>query len=229
MGPKLVPFFKTVTIFFVLFAEDSKLDSYIYCIFKCLPIASLMIFVLLHGMNFSEAYAYSRKILIGLVFSALGDTCLVFKNHGFFLPGVGMFACGHICYALAFGFVPFKPWRALVCTLCATVIYTFLLPGFSGIMVYVGGIYTCLIFLMVWRAVARVEFLDDLWTWTKLCSFIGSMLFVISDFVIAFDRFVAPVPYSHQIIMLTYYAAQLGITLSVVDSQVDCLLKKKAQ
>jgi hypothetical protein len=30
--------------------------------------------------------------------------------------------------------------------------------------------------------------------------------------------FIGKVPYSHQIIMITYYAAQLGITLSVVDS-----------
>ena len=30
--------------------------------------------------------------------------------------------------------------------------------------------------------------------------------------------FICDVPYSHPIIMLTYYAAQLGIALSVVDS-----------
>jgi len=85
--------------------------------------------------------------------------------------------------------------------------------------------YIGLLAVMVWRAVARVQLFDDLWTWTKLCAFAGSLLFIISDFVIAIDEFRYPVPYSHEIIMLTYYAAQLGITLSVVDSQVDALLE----
>ena len=44
------------------------------------------------------------------------------------------------------------------------------------------------------------------------------MLFVISDSVLSYDMFVAELPYSHSIIMLTYYSAQLGITLSVVNS-----------
>ena len=226
VGPKLVPFFKTVTIFFVLFGEDSKLDSLIYCVFKCLPIFSLMIFVLLHGMNFSEAYAYSRKILIGLVFSALGDACLVWKNNGYFLPGVGMFGMAQIMYALAFGFSPLKPGTGVVICTVASLIYLAILPGLKGIMVYVGALYCLVIFMMLWRAVSRVQIFNDLWTWTKLCSCAGAICFVISDFLISFDRFVMPVPYSHQLIMVTYYAAQVGISLSVVDSQVDHLLKK---
>ena len=89
-------------------------------------------------------------------------------------------------------------------------------------------LYIALLATTVWRAVARVQFFGDLWTWTKLCAFAGSLLFIVSDFVIAVDKFRHPVPYSHQIIMVTYYAAQLGITLSVVDSQVDALLENSA-
>jgi len=68
VGPKLVPFFKTLTIYFVLFADEPWLESAVYCVIKCLPIMSLMFFVLLHGMSFSEYYSYSRKV------------CLLFKN-----------------------------------------------------------------------------------------------------------------------------------------------------
>ena len=91
------------------------------------------------------------------------------------------------------------------------------------VMLYIG-----LIAVTIWRAVARVQFFGDLWTWTKLCAFAGSLLFIVSDFAIAIDKFRYPVPYSHPIIMVTYYAAQLGITLSVVDSQVDALLEDSA-
>jgi len=64
VGPKLVPFFKTLTIYFVLFADGSRLESPLYCAIKCLPVVSLMFFVLLHGMSFSEYYSYSRKVAI---------------------------------------------------------------------------------------------------------------------------------------------------------------------
>jgi len=107
----------------------------------------------------------------------------------------------------------------------AVLVYSYLYPGLHGIMVYLVLLYIALLALTAWRAVARVQFFADLWTWTKLCAFAGSLLFVLSDFVIAVDKFRHPVPYSHPIIMLTYYAAQLGITLSVVDSQVDALLE----
>jgi len=61
VGPKLVPFFKTVAIYFVIYGE-SGLESIFHTLIKCLPIASLIIFVLLHGMSFSEYYSYTRKV-----------------------------------------------------------------------------------------------------------------------------------------------------------------------
>lgn len=233
VGPKTVPFFKTVAIFFVLYpSQEPEHASIFFCLFKILPIVSLMIFVLLHGMNFTEAYSYSRKILIGLVFSAAGDLFLAFKNYGFFLHGVGAFAMAQLFYAWAFDIFPFKFYVGLICAAFATSIYYLLLPGLDGVMVYVGAVYAGLIFTMAWRAIARVEFFDDnwrwtpdMWKWTKLCSCIGALCFVISDFTIAFDKFVSPVPYAHVVIMLTYYAAQFHIAVSVVDSQVDEILR----
>ena len=81
-------------------------------------------------------------------------------------------------------------------------------------------IYLSLILAMLWRAVSRLQIFnrDVEWTWTKLCCSLGALCFVISDSVLSFDLFIYDVPYSHPIIMITYYAAQLGIALSVVDS-----------
>lgn len=228
-GPKLVPFFKTVAIFFVLYEGKSVNESFLFCLVKCLPVISLMIFVLLHGMNFSEAYSYSRKILIGLVFSMLGDALLVWQSKGYFVHGLIAFACAHVMYASAFGFRPLKMQRGLVCSVIAGLLYLLLYPGMKNeSMEIFGFLYLFLITIMLWRAVARVKFLNDMWTWTKICSFGGAFFFSISDFVIAYDKFMSPVPYATPIIMITYYIAQLGISMSVVDSQVDELLKKKS-
>ena len=183
-------------------------------------------------MDFSEAYSYSWKILVGLVFSALGDVLLVFKNYGFFVHGIAAFAMAQILYAWAFDIWPLKLYVGAICAAIASTIYMWLLPGLDGIMVYLGMVYCGLIFTMMWRAIARVQFFDDqwrftqdLWKWTKLCSCIGAFFFVLSDFTIAIDKFVTPVPYAHAIIMVTYYAAQFHITVSVVDSQVDEVLR----
>lgn len=80
-----------------------------------------------------------------------------------------------------------------------------------------------LIFVMAWRAGAR---LGKFSSWTKQCSCAGALLFCISDFTIAVNKFTHPVPYSHTIIMVTYYAAQMLIALSVIDSQVEAVLEE---
>lgn len=46
---------------------------------------------------------------------------------------------------------------------------------------------------------------------------LGSILFVISDSIIAFDKFYTPVSNAQVGIMVTYYVAQFGIALSVIE------------
>ena len=179
VGPKLVPFFKTLAIYFVLFGDGSKLESIFYCAIKCLPIISLIIFVLLHGMSFSEYYSYSRKILVGLVFSCFGDAFLVWKSLGYFDHGVAMFAIAQMMYASAFGLTPVNPSAGVACSVLAAMTYSFLFPGLKGSMVYICLIYISLIGFMVWRAIARVQFFNDLWTWTKLCGCAGALCFIV--------------------------------------------------
>lgn len=129
------------------------------------------------------------------------------------------------------------PWQPLY-----TVVYIWAVSWFAGlyyalaydlITSYVVGIlhllvplYILLIFTMAWRAGARVGKLSS---WTKQCSCAGALLFCISDFTIAVNKFSHPVPYSHTIIMSTYYAAQMLIALSVIDSQVDAVIEHSRQ
>lgn len=216
VGPKLVPFFKTVAIYFVLFIPEGN-PSWFACLIKCLPVISLCIFVLLHGMSFGEEYCYSRWILAGLIFSCIGDAFLIdFKQN--LILGLAFFSLAHFAYAYAFGFHPPNFYVGAFCSCVALGMYAVLWPGLEGVMIPATFLYLLLITTMVWRAIARVQPFDDLWTWTKLCSCAGSIMFFISDTTIAINTFRMPVPYSQAIIMATYYAAQLGIALSVVDS-----------
>lgn len=231
VGPKLVPFFKTCTIFFVLFTDTPASETsapWFFCIIKCLPIISLILFVLLNGMNITEYYRYSRRVLIGLIFSCLGDACLVWKKKYFEL-GIGCFAVAQVCYSRAFGWRPLNAYAGVVFGAIGLLVYSFLSSALKGIMVYLVAAYVSVICTMAWRAVARIptfNLFDDSVTWTQMSGCFGAIAFVISDLTLAVDRFVFPLPYAHPIIMITYYAAQFGIALSVVDSQNDAMLAK---
>jgi len=223
VGPKLVPFFKTCAIFFVLFPGDDKSHApWLLCIVKIAPILSLIAFVLLHGISLtSEQYSYSRRILLGLVTSAVGDLFLVFSEQ-FFLYGMAAFGIAQGLYASAFGLYPFNLPAGVAVAATGVTFFTYVTSAMNHtVLVIALGLYTALISTMVWRAIARVQFFDDLWTWTKLCSCVGAVIFAISDGTIAINKFVFPVPFEHVIVMSTYYCAQLLIALSVVDSQTD--------
>lgn len=223
VGPKLVPFFKTCAIFFVLFPGDDKSHApWLLCIVKIAPILSLIAFVLLHGISLtSEQYSYSRRILLGLVCSAVGDLFLVFSDQ-FFLYGMAAFGIAQGLYATAFGLYPFNLPAGVAVAATGVTFFTYVTSTINNsVLVVAIGLYVSLISMMVWRAIARVQLFDDLWTWTKLCSCMGAVIFAISDGTIAVNKFLFPVPFEHVIVMSTYYCAQLLIALSVVDSQTD--------
>ena len=211
-----MPFFKTVAIFFVLFPGAVLRESVWSVLFKCSPIVSLIAFVLMHGMSLSEFHSYSRRIVAGLVFSIIGDAFLVYSSK-YFMHGLVMFAIGHMFYTVAFGFRPLRLARLPPLVVAGGLVYGLLLPGLPSKLVWPTLVYMCCIGVMLWRAVSRVEFSDGLWTWTSMCSFLGAISFIVSDMAIAIVKFRFSFPYSDLFIMSTYYFAQCGIALSVVD------------
>lgn len=236
LGPKLILFFIAVVIYFAVYGDCPQSQCVVYCAFKVLPIIALMIFVVLQDTRRATLCSpYSRKILVGLLFSCLGDAFLVWKEAGYLLHGLLMFALAQALYACAFGFRPLRLRRGVVSLALGASGYLLLYPGLKGKMVFFVLLYVLLISLMNWRAVARWNRgSDERWTSTQ-CSHgvvvvVGSFCFVVSDFVVGIELFLAPVSYSHTIVMATYYAAQFGITMSVIEESRahDARLKEKA-
>ncbi|KAM4554037.1 lysoplasmalogenase TMEM86A [Fundulus diaphanus] len=217
-GPKLVPFFKATCVYFVLWLPTSS-PSWFSALIKCLPIFCLWVFLLAHGFSFLGAHSSARKILAGLIFSALGDAFLIWQEQGYFVHGLLMFAITHILYSSAFGMKPINARAGLVITAASTLCYLLLYPYLSGPFTYLVAVYIALIGFMGWRAIAGLQLANDLWTWTKLSACLGAVLFIVSDLTIAVNKFCFPVPHSRAIIMATYYAAQMLIALSAVECQ----------
>ena len=138
-----------------------------------------------------------RWIVAGLVFSLGGDVALLWPVEGF-LAGLVSFLLGHLCYLVAltrrvrFAARPlaFLAWAAV-----AAAVLTFLWHGVPGELRVPVVVYVCALASMAaqasvaWREAAGTA---DEARWRIVA--IGGALFVLSDAVLATDKFVGGVP-----------------------------------
>ena len=174
----------------------------------------------LQGVTGEAHHSYNRKILTGLVCSAVGDVFLVWHDQDLaFLFGMLCFGCAQVAYILAFGFAPFGLKELVACTVLGSPVVSVVVTGLPSFLLYPILSYGLLLFIMNWRALARFSIKDDI-PWRKIFAACGACLFVISDSCIAVDKFVWAIPGERTIIMITYYAAQLCLSLSVINSRL---------
>eukprot|EP00118_Oscarella_pearsei_P017829 m.179287 g.179287 ORF g.179287 m.179287 type:complete len:235 (+) comp39215_c0_seq1:68-772(+) len=210
----LIPF-TFASIFYLLYwLPGSEDPSFAKLVFKCAPMLCLWWFVYRQGIHKS----YNRRILGGLVFSCVGDGLLVYTND-YFIQGLLAFAVAHGLYGMAFGLRPFKAKVGAVLGVAALISYSFIYPNLKGILTWLCLFYSIMLMLMVWRALARawhyVTKHNKHLPWAT-CLVIGVSLFWLSDLVLAWDAFRMHLPWGKYFVMVTYYAAQLGISLSVI-------------
>ncbi|XP_076274145.1 lysoplasmalogenase TMEM86A-like [Rhynchophorus ferrugineus] len=205
----LLPFFVSVSIYFGISpSNDQPLLSSL--LLKCSPIVCLMYFV--ETVGFKHGFFYPRKILAGLVMGCIGDAVILWQD--LFAPAMLTFGVGHFIYSLAFGFLPLNLGLGSFIYSVAVLQMLYLLPSLPAVYIIPMSLYGILICTCVWRAAVRLNVNP---TVIRLITFIGTVLFVISDFTIAVDKFMFPLPYAQILIMSTYYLAQLAIALSVTE------------
>lgn len=225
IAPFLFPFLKMCCIYFILDLPEED-PSATAAFIKALPVLSLTWLVCLQGVFHGDVpnhfITYNRRILMGLLFSIVGDILLVWQMYElYFLLGMLSFACAQICYISAFGFVSFGLKEFIPSLVGVGAVIAILYPCVpSGPLVYMVPIYSLLVATMAWRSLACFSFNNGIIPWRKIFSAIGAILFVISDTCIAFNKFCFPVPFERPVIMITYYAAQLCLSLSVINAQL---------
>lgn len=229
VGPKLVPFFKTVIVYFVAWLPKDNPSAFAALI-KCLPVICLIGFVIMQGTSLKQHTTYQRYILLGLVLSGIGDALLIWHQTQF-VSAMSAFGLAHLAYIRAFCMESQLRWpKSLPFAFFFGIGLFLMYPGLKGILIPGVAIYIMLINIMAWRAFAHVELLDNVWSWTKLCACIGAVLFLISDFAIGLNKFCFEVPAASVIIMSTYYGAQCFISLSAANVEhlmTDLRNKKK--
>jgi len=158
--------------------------------------------------------SYKVFILAGLVASLAGDIALTLAEK-WFPTGLAAFLVAQVLYVMAFRPGPGRSVSVgvfLPFILYGLLMYFILRPGLGPLKLPV-FVYVAAIIIMAGFAASRYV---DRGGIKPLLAFIGAVLFLISDSVLAYDRFGKKIgPVAQIIILGTYFPAQLLIALSV--------------
>ncbi|MFR1289604.1 MAG: lysoplasmalogenase family protein [Alistipes finegoldii] len=137
-----------------------------------------------------------------LLLSAVGDAA---GAGGMFIPQMLFFALAHgayMCYFLPQAQLAPRPFVWPVLTALLLFLFVCIVPRAADPAERAGvAVYGLVVAGMLYSA---LQYRGAYAAWFRL----AALLFVFSDSVIAWGRFVAPVPCRTYVVMITYYAAQ---------------------
>lgn len=177
--------------------------------------------------NVSIRVGFNRLILLGLVLSLFGDLFLIFAGGNIynFVYGLLAFLLAHILYSMAF-FRDFKnnPQASkLFGHIMLFFMGVFSLSYYSWIRDYLNDlripimVYMMVISIMVILAGYRYGRVNK---FSFKLIYIGAIFFVMSDSILAYNKFAEPIPFSGVWIMGTYMLAQYLITMGTIERMV---------
>ena len=185
----------------------------------------LMPFLLIYFLSSLEhKNSLLSKLMTGaLVFSWIGDVLLMLqgKLDGMFIYGLAAFLFAHIFYIFSYRTARFEELQSesksfittrIVFLVFIGVVLIYMLHPFLDNLLIPVVIYTVVIITMSIFALLRRG-------WTLEKSFImvysGALLFIMSDAMIAIDKFMNPIVQARLLIMATYIAAQFLIVKGI--------------
>ncbi len=195
------------TAVFAIRGEYQTSRTHVY-IFK--PATTLLIILLALQGSTPDTPAYKWLIVAGLILCLAGDVFLMLPPR-YFIAGLGSFLAGHWLYIAAFtiGGATFS-WWVLPLLLYGGIIYALLHPHLDKMRGPVIA-YIISILLMAWQALGRWSALETI---PALLAALGAVLFVISDSLLALDRFRQKFKAARMLVLTTYWAAQWLIAMS---------------
>lgn len=208
--------------FFTILIVDLIIGSSSYDLYrrisKPIIIGSLLIYFYFNGKDLPKKIF--RPILIALFFSVVGDTALLYENVSphFFTIGLGAFLLAHVFYSITFAKYWNKKnnsvfWMILTLVIIYGIGLFYALKDNLGPLMIPVIIYILVILGMFITAFKRQDNVNKKSFYFVL---IGALLFMISDSILAIDKFLIEVPFSLILIMSTYAFAQLAIAFGIL-------------
>jgi len=211
-----ISYFLNGTICLILLNQSAFWPGFIS---KALIIPLLMILLLVSFRNIKNRIHFF--LFAGLVFSWVGDMVLGLsaKNGNIFILGLASFLFAHIMYILVFLLTPGKNYiqKHRLYILIPIAVYgialvSYLFNDLSEMRIPV-ILYTIVILTMLAGAINRKEKVNMM-SYTMVLA--GAIFFVISDSVIALNKFSIKFESSETIIMSTYIVAQYLIVAGYI-------------
>ncbi len=161
---------------------------------------------------------------LGLVFSLLGDTFLLWPKR-FFLPGLAAFLLAHVCYIIGLNqdAIPLQFGSLLALVVVTAVGYSVYRTIRRGMLrkpenqayrwpVLAYCLVITLMMLSAWLCLLRPE-------WPAAAGWlaaVGASLFLVSDSLLAYGMFVRKLDHGDLLVMTTYHLGQAGILAGVL-------------
>ncbi|TFG21912.1 MAG: lysoplasmalogenase [Promethearchaeota archaeon] len=209
----LVGFFLMVGILLYAEAKHNMKIRYV-CMLSLMPL------LLLYYIFSLSIVQINWLIVIALIFGYLGDIFLMFNKEEFFVFGLGSFLLGHIFYIIAFllsisNIMMFPIWTILLVLPSLFVVFYVIKRtlGKLGEVKVPTYIYIGVIFFMGFCAILRFASFD---LTSAIIVWLGANLFMLSDGMIALNKFDKDIPKGEIYIKLTYVLAQFFIILGVL-------------
>ncbi|MGL4828445.1 MAG: lysoplasmalogenase [Vibrio sp.] len=156
---------------------------------------------------------FAGWVITGLLLSAIGDILLMHPKDKF-VSGLLVFLFAHLAYTLGFAttITELTWWPIAIWSALGVIAFLLLLPNLGKMAFPVAG-YIVVIVLMT---CAATEYWLGYNNNASRLALMGATMFMLSDLVLAIDRFRSSSQFSRHVVMFTYYSAQALLTLSVI-------------
>lgn len=190
---------------------------WLHYVFK--PLTTVLILALVAGALAPISARYRMLVCVGLVFSLAGDVFLMLPGD-WFVFGLASFLLAHLCYVAAFAPGSSARDKLVACVAYAVIAaanLVGLLPRVPAELHAPVLAYVAVLMLMGALAAARGWSLrgDPRLARPARLAAIGGALFVLSDSVLAWNRFGGGIPLAPLWVLAGYYASSWCIALSV--------------
>lgn len=199
---------------FILLSGNESLDAFLKPFL--IPLLGFAVYV-------SEKFSSKNMLLTALLFSWIGDVVLIFADKGelYFILGLVSFLISHILYCMLFSKqIKFEAKKNKVVFVLGVLLIAMYLIGMLAVLVPSLGdlkipviVYASVISMMLLFA------FNGFLVWGRSGNrsvFVGAIVFVMSDSILAINKFYTPVERSSFFIMLTYLVAQYLIVLGIL-------------
>lgn len=202
----------------ITFAANDEIDAWRWLHWACKPLTTLLILWQARRVAVPVSERYRRWIVVGMAFSLCGDVFLMLPQDAF-VPGLVSFLLAHLSFILAF--LDDSRFAERPLGMLGPVAYGIfnlwaLWPSLPRALHLPVVVYVLVLACMGGQAVVRQRrHANDALAASAQWAMTGALVFMLSDTLLAWNRFRFVIPLSDVWVLTTYYTALWCLARSV--------------